>query len=800
MEPFDRPPRPSRMASDAGELGMEPSPSSARPSHARRDVSSGKRPKAKRRNILWRWRRFFFLIGLLGMAAMAAGIAMISQVELPELEDLQQSSFVCDATIPAEDCNSRTAMATISADEARENVRLDEVPQVMIDAVIAAEDREFYEHQGVDPVGIGRALYRDVRAGGLSQGGSTITQQLVKNRFLTHEQTLTRKLNEAVLAIKVEQEMSKDEILEAYFNSIYWGRNAYGLGAASQAYFGKPVGDLELPEAAYLAGLIRAPELADCERAPEEALRRRETVLDAMLATRKISRDEYTLANEAPLAPTAPDIGCRARQEFRQIRTTDTASAVGGQYITAYAREESRRILLDQGYTEEEIDRGGWRIYTTIDPALQDAAYRAVYTDTLNAPDDPHGALVALDDQGRVKAWVGGRNFQELNLDLARQGRQVGSTFKPIALAAAVEQGASLTETQIPAPGTATIQPPEGSGCDPWEVSNYDEEDGGESGSYNLVEATAQSSNTAYGALMAELGNADVEAMANKLGMDSDLGECLPVVLGTDNSTALEMAEVYSTFANNGMHREPEIVSRIERVDEDGVRELVYGWQPREEQALSPDNTALVNHALQQVITDGTGNGAALGQPAAGKTGTTQSNRDAWFCGFVPGLTASVWMGYPMADEPLVDDETGAPVIDDETGEQLLGLRSMRDVHGVASVTGGSLPAEIWRKFMTAATQHLQLTGGTFPQLNQEQLGTGEPLIDEPVTTTTAPPVDNTLPTTPDVTGPDFTVPSTTDTTRPGGGNTTTTVGEETTTSTLFPPIGGTSSTIDDTG
>jgi penicillin-binding protein 1A len=777
------------MASDAGNLETAPNGPGAQHSRARREPEAGKRPKAKRRNILWRWRRFFFLMGLLGMAGIAAGVAMVAQVELPPLQDLQQSSFICDATTPPEECNSRTAMATISADEARENVSYDEVPEIVVDAVVAGEDRDFFTHQGINPVGIGRALYRDLRSGSIEQGGSTITQQFVKNRILTNERSLARKLEEAVLAIKVEQEMSKTEIMEGYLNSIYFGRNAYGIQAASRAYFGRDVSELGVPEAALLAGLIRAPELADPERDPEEAARRRRTVLDAMLAEGYIDQQEYDVADAVEFTPEA---GYRPREDFRQIRTRDDFMMMGGAYITAYAREEARGILTDSGFTEAEIEAGGWRIYTTIDPALQASAYNAVYQ-TLNEPDDPHGALVALDAEGRIKAWVGGRDFQALNVDLARQGRQVGSTFKPIALAAAIEQGASLTETQLPAPGTTTIQPPPGSGCDPWEVSNYDEEEA-ETGYFDLVDATAHSSNTAYGRLMAELTPATVEEMAHKLGMDSELGDCLPVVLGTDNSTPLEMAEVYSTFANGGMHRQPEIIERIERIDQDGGRELIYGRHVTEERAINEGIAAKVTYTLQRVITDGTGHGAAIQMPAAGKTGTTQSSRDAWFCGYVPGLTTSVWMGYPQADQGLVDEETGEPIIDPETGEQMIGLRSMHNVHGLESVTGGSLPAEIWRRFMSEAVEHLQLTGGTFPDVPEDQLSQGEPLIDEPPpTSSTAPQTDATPPTGPG--GPDFTPPT-------GGGpsstepdDTTSTSTQDTTTSTIIPPIGGTSST-----
>jgi membrane peptidoglycan carboxypeptidase len=694
----------------------------------------------KRRSFLWRWRRIFFIFGLLGMCVPAGGIAAMARTELPELDELLQSSFICAADV-AENCNSQNAMAQISQDEDRVNVRLQDVPEVLRRAVIAAEDRSFYEHTGIDPVGIARALYRDVRAGGLSQGGSTITQQFVKNTYLTNERSLSRKLEEALLAIRVEQEMSKDEILEGYLNTIYFGRNAYGVQSASRAYFNKPVADLRLEEAAYLAGLIRAPELADAERDQEEAERRRRTVLDAMLEEGYITEDEHTFADAVPLeAPTIIP-----REEYRRNRMIwPEAEAKGMQNVTTYIREEARRILqevqgIDAEAAQRQLDNGGLRIYTSIDKGLQVAAYDAVYTNTLNQPGDPAGALVALNNQGHIRAMVAGRAGTDDATDYnnyAIAGRPVGSTFKPIALAEAVARNFSLEGSRIQAPGTTTIDPRD-LPCDPWEVSNYDEEDA-PGGTFNLIEATQYSSNTAYGELMAQLGPANVERMAQDLGMDSELSDCLPVVLGSDNSTPLEMAEVYSTFANQGMHREPTIITRIEQVDRDGEVSEIYEWQFDERQVLTADQANLVTYALRQVVENGTGQAANIGKPVAGKTGTTSSNRDAWFVGYTPGLTASVWMGHPdatwinpecMAELDATQGPTADPAVVQQRQTECTEIPPMNTggipVHDLQSVTGGSLPAEIFKRFMEVATQS---SNDTFVDPPPELLRQGQEL------------------------------------------------------------------------
>jgi penicillin-binding protein 1A len=800
--PYERPPSGERRAGTAV---------ATRPGGGRGGGSSGSNKKAKKRSIIWRWRRVFFIIGLVMMSLMAGGVAMVAQAKLPDDPILQQASFICPVQI-SEDCNAQNAMARISTEEDRVNVTLDKVPDVLINAVVSAEDREFFTHRGVDPMGIGRALYHDVKDGGGMQGGSTITQQLVKNSYLTSERTLTRKLNEAVLSIKIEQSMSKDEILERYFNTIYFGRNAYGVQAASRVYFNKDISDIGLPEASYLAGLIRAPSLADVEKDPEEATRRRKTVLDAMLEEGYITQDEHDLT-----AATELQSYVIASEPYRQNKTL-RGQGKGMEYITEYVK---RQLLSSEiGLTEAERDLGGLRVYTTIDVDLQTAAWNSIFnpesTDTpLNGEDMPEGALVAIDELGRVRAMVGGRDPNGAGTNFAvrgmgSDGRPVGSTFKPIALAQAMQEGYALS-AKLPAPAQAAV-PQDIEGCgELWEPGNYSDAEPAEP-TIDLVTATQKSSNTFYANLMYELSDKgtdtqDVRDMAVRLGMDEDeLSACLPIVLGASSSTPMEMAEVYSTFANGGLHREPNVIERVERVEPDGSVDVLYQWDressDHKNPVLTEEQAHKVTYALQQVVgPNGTGHDAVLegGIPAAGKTGTTQSNKDAWFVGSTPNLTAAVWMGYPEATwtDPEKLDENGQFKINPETDEPFtkeippMTAESGNGVYDYPSITGGTMPAKIWHTFMQAVGEQgeavtftpEQLAAGRFfegieQETSETTVGTTVPAV-----TTTVPPDQPTE--TPPSTMPTTTLPpDTTTTTFPGGGTTTTPT-------TLFPPPPG---------
>jgi penicillin-binding protein 1A len=680
-----------------------------------------------------------YLLGLVGFASVAGVGAVVASTDLPEIDSLAQSTFVCTADV-GERCGPQNAMAKIQGGEDRVNVTYDKLPQVLIDAVVSVEDRDFFEHRGIDPVGIGRALYRDLRGQGLQQGGSTITQQYVKQVFLRSDRTVSRKLKEAALSIKLEQEMPKQEILEGYLNTVYFGRGAYGVQAASQAYFGKNVGQLQLGEAAYLAGLVRAPNLADATENPEEAKRRRDTALGAMWDEGYITEDEFTFVSAAPLEarePTKP----------RTFATTK-GKKVGTDYVTAYVDWLLRN---EHGFTEEQITGGGLRVYTSLDLEMQKMAWEAVKT-TLDQPEDPAAALVALDNQGLVRAMVGGPGWvpgkDERNFAVRTDtidGRGVGSVYKAVALAEAIRQGISL-DSRFNAPSQIKIAD-DVNPCQPWEPRNYGESD---AGVLTLVEATQQSSNTAYAQLAAELGPDGFNALALDLGLE-DRGErnpqgCLPDVLGPNNATPLEMATVFSTFANRGVRKDPAIITRIEQVDQDGNVNTLFEWQPDEQRVLTEQQADLVNHTLQQVIQGGTGTAANIGRPAAGKTGTTTENKDAWFVGHVPKMTAAVWMGYPDTWE------------NPETGErELISMNaSGKPVHGRA-VTGGSFPAEIWQRFMAAVTE-AKGWNDAFAEVPPEALREGRVINSdlltsrEQATTTTQPPT--TLPPTTQPPGP----------------------------------------------
>jgi len=623
--------------------------------------------------------------GLVLVAATSGAGALVFNLDLPPEESLLQTSFVCAADV-TEACGPDNAIASFSAEEDRTNVHLDEVPDVLKQAVVATEDQDYYAHGGVDPVGISRALYNDIRGTGSTQGGSTITQQYVKNVYLTSERSIVRKVKEAVLAVKLERELSKDQILERYLNTIYFGRGAYGVDAASRAYYGKDVEDIGLLEASYLAGLIRSPGGADALQHPEEATRRRHTVLAAMAREGYIDGDERDFIEATPIDSGV--VEARDRQGLGRVEGNTPDDNIGTKYFV----EAVRREIAEQ-YGEDVLYGGGLRIYTTLDFDMQRAAWDAV-TSTLDQPTDPDAALVAVDQYGYVKAMVGGRDFEndEVNLALGAaaggSGRGAGPSFKPFVLAEAIRQGISLN-SKFNAPASITFKDVQGAKPgEPWKVSNYG---GTEQGVLDIVDATRVSSNTAYAQLMLEVGAGNVASLANQMGVSAKLPVVDSLVLGSGDVSPLDMAVGYSTFANRGVHNDPIMVARVEQVDEDGQVRVLKQAVPTGDRVLSEQEADLVTYCLQEVVKGGTGASASFGKPAAGKTGTTQDNKDAWFVGYTPKLTAAVWVGYahPRPDGSVPTMDADSPV-----------SRS-RGLHGV---TGGSLPAAIWKKFMVAVT------------------------------------------------------------------------------------------------
>jgi penicillin-binding protein 1A len=613
-----------------------------------------------------------FLVGLLGFTAVAGALFVLAQVPLPPAQEQAQTTIITDL--------HGQRLASIDGGEDRVPVALETIPPVVVDAVLATEDRNFFSHGGLDPMGIVRATWADLRGRSL-QGGSTLTQQYVKQTFLeTKERTIWRKLREASLAVQLERRYDKREILERYLNTIYFGRGAYGVQAASRAYFNKDVTELEVGQAAFLAGLIRSPETADPERNREAAIARRDRSLVALREVGAISRADEVRYRSQPIEGT---VVARAQRE------PDIVAARSTGYFVEYVRAE-----LVRRYGESVTYQRGLRVKTTLDLGLQAQAYDAVYG-TLDRPDtDPSGALVSIDAEGRVVAMVGGRDFTggdrfaKVNFAVGTagggSGRQAGSTFKPFLLAAVVENGYSVQSTF---PGPPSIILPKADNGKDYEVANYEDADYGPN--LSLLDATVNSVNTVYVLAQLALGSDKVEAEARALGVDSPLPSgAASLSLGTADVSPLEMAEAYSTFASRGVHTEPRTILEVRRSN--GTI-LDPERPPATTRVLDREDADVVNAVLRQVVERGSGTNAKFGQPLAGKTGTTQDFGDAWFVGYTPKLTTAVWMGFPEGN-----------------------THKMTKVRGI-KVNGGSFPARIFRRYMTGVAKDPQYLGDFAP-------------------------------------------------------------------------------------
>lgn len=530
----------------------------------------------------------------------------------------------------------------LAAEADRVSVALDEIPQALRDAVVAVEDHRFYRHRGVSPISIARAAFLTALGRG-RQGGSTITQQFVKNAYVGDERSVWRKVKEAVLSIKLERQRTKDQILEDYLNTIYLGRGVYGVQSAARAYFGRSVRDLRIEECAMLAGIIRSPETYEPSRAPELAKQRRDVALRLMADHGYLDPDKATRLQQSALRVRPRRVGGFAPHFMEEVR--DAAEGLVGEGLL-YRGEVTVQVSLD----------------LVAQRAAEDAV-RAVY----DALDDPEAALVAIDPAtGAVRAMVGAREYGRRQLNLARTQRQPGSTFKVAVLAAAIRDGVS-PDTLVAAPGRRTFALKNG----PWPVETYD---GRGHGQITLARATELSVNTSYAQLIIDVGPDEVADLARQLGIGRDLAPIASLALGTIEVSPLELASMYATIAARGMWHEPYTIERIIGADD----ETIYRHDPVRRRILDREVADEVAWVLKGVVDQGTGVRAQLGREAAGKTGTTEDFRDAWFAGFTPDLSAVVWNGYAE------------------------GGRFLRDVRG-RDVTGGSFPAEIWRRFMKDA-------------------------------------------------------------------------------------------------
>ena len=557
----------------------------------------------------------------------------------------------------------------------RISISLKKVPLITQHAVLAAEDRQFYEHGGVSYRGIARALLNNLR-GSAQQGGSTITQQYAKNAYLTQSRTITRKVKELILAIKIESSISKDRILEDYLNTIYFGRGAYGIDTAANQYFSKDPYQLTVAQSAVLAAIIQAPN----GLAPESNLSglqaRWNYVLDGMVAQGWLTQAE------------------RDRQAFPKIREYSLPNSFSGP--RGYLLEQTRQALYNQGVTEDELNRAGYRVTTTFNKQAQAAAIAAVKSQgpTYGNAGLRIGLASVRPGTGEVVAIYGGADYLKDQLNNATQAiGQAGSTFKPYTLASAFENGYTLNSSFSGRNGTYVRN---------YKVTNY----GGESwrGNISLLMATEHSVNSAFVQCADRVGLDNVLDAVKRAGVPENtagLNAGLTLTLGTASPHVVDQAAGYATFAAHGVQADVAYIKTI--LDASG--RTVFEFKPKTTQAFSAAVADTVTYALQKVVQVGTGFAArALGRPAAGKTGTTNDNMSAWFAGYTPELSAAVML--------VKDNGSGMPI-------------SLSGTGGMSSVTGGSFPARIWTAYMKGALAGTPVT--QFPPLPKGPLSTLKP-------------------------------------------------------------------------
>jgi penicillin-binding protein 1A len=624
---------------------------------------------------LARWQNLLFLLLFGGLVGAAFGVTIGLSRDLPQIQNLENFKPMLSSLLYSYDGQPLADFGI----ERRQRTSLARIPIRLRQAVISVEDQYFYSHFGVNPAGIIRAAWKNMQAGRVVQGGSTITQQLARNLFLTRRRRLSRKIRETILALQIERSYTKEQILELYLNQIYLGHGAYGAEEASQFYFGKHVEDLDLAQCALLAALPKAPNKYSPKRNPTAALKRRNVVLELMYGEGYITREQCISAKLEPIV----------------LAGSATIEGPSAPYFAEYVR----RQLIDR-YGYDTLYKGGLKVYTTLDLEMQEAAQTAV-AEGLRAFDRKHSAdaarrragsgenlpeellaareagevpadlatdvaqaaLVAIDPRsGEIRAMIGGRDFSKSEFNRAVQARrQPGSGFKPIIWATAIESGMSPSDRIIDAPVVFHFRDKV------WEPKNYEERFYGPT---TLREAIEHSRNIVSIRLLNHLGVAPAIRLAHKMGIKSYLEPNLTLALGSTGVSPLEITSAYATIADGGIYREP--VSILKIVGPDGA--IIEEKQPKETIALSEQTAYIMIDFMKGVIQRGTGRAArSLRRPAAGKTGTTNDCTDAWFIGFTPQLVTSVWVGF--------DD-----------------MRSLGEKQ-----TGGRVAAPIWTAFMKEA-------------------------------------------------------------------------------------------------
>ncbi len=599
---------------------------------------------------VWRWLPSWkFVLPVVVGGGLIGGIVLAYLVRvtpIPAPNEISQSN-----TTIVYYSDGKTEIGRIG-DYNREIVPLQEIPLTVQQTVLAAEDRNFYEHSGFSISGIARAFWNNITTGS-SQGGSTITQQYVKTAFLSTEQTIKRKVKELILSIKLETSSSKDEIFSNYLNTCYFGRGAYGIQSAARAYFGKNVQDLSVQESAMLASLLKSPEGFAPEKRLDRLTERWNYVLDQMVDAGWIKAKD------------------RKKMKFPSYLERGSTNRLSGP--RGYILNEVKKHLMTLGYDEASLGVAGLSVTTTIDHKAQLAAEKAVRDKEPKTKNE--GVRIGLvsikPGDGAILAMYGGPDYVTEPLNNVTQAvAQAGSTFKVFALAAAMEAGTPL-DYLLPGKSGTVI--------DGYKVNNYSGETFGD---ITLLQATEHSVNTAYVQLASYLGIDNVMNMAYRLGLPQDtsgIDRNLTFVLGSPSPHAINMAEAYATLAAEGVHAKPYMIKTV--VTSTGT--TIYEGRPQTEQVISADVAHQVTYALEQVVLHGTGiNAKIAGRPVAGKTGTTDESKSAWFVGYSPEMATAVMM--------MKQNSKGIPV-------------SMYGVGGLGSVTGGSFPTKIWGQFMRDA-------------------------------------------------------------------------------------------------
>jgi len=635
--------------------------------------------RLRRRN---RKRRSILLFGALLLASLMALLLatvaftgqqiLLSQCNLAEVRPLAlgENSFLYT--------DNGQKLGVVPSATNRQRLPLSQIAPSLPQATVAIEDARFWQHGALDYQGILRAFYQDLSKGHIVQGGSTITQELVRNLYIgtTKQRTLSRKIKEACLATKIFEQKTRKKILAEYLNEVFYGRHAYGAQAASRTYFSKPASRLTLVQAALLAGLPQAPTVFDPLTNPHAALVRRNQVLHAMFKNGYITASKLRSATRKKL----------------ELRPGHLYTQQHQPSFFGWATQQLPKQLGKHG--QRQVELGGLQVKTTLDMRLQGLGVHAI-SSVLHTPTDPAAALVSIDPQtGAVKAMVNylpsGRRMQ---FNLATQAkRSTGSAFKPITLATALSAGDSIYSTFYGPPELNIITPECRQGNGYWDVHNSADES---AGTMNLLSATAQSVNTIFAQLIAKIGVRNVQYMGRNLGITEPIGskyfpQACAITLGSVGFTPLELTDVYATLASGGVQHDPQAFESIR-----GPNGKLIPLKSTGRRVLTANVAAQVTGALRGVVTGGTGTAAALGsRPVAGKTGTAENFQDAWFCGYVPQLATCVWIGYPKGEIPLLN------------------------VEGVGEVFGGTLPAEIWHNYMAGAVGNLPVKQFPTPDYN----------------------------------------------------------------------------------